>query len=118
MGNFDRETAKGPIVIPERLIRLDREMLDERTKDFDYVYAVRRVYDHEFRIKVCIARIRGSQPGDYEFVATASIAGRVHRQHAYRPSDAFAKVSQSLSWVVSKLVFEKNYQRTPHMATV
>lgn len=85
--------------LPERLQRLNRELAVERSKDFDYLYAVRG----EHRIRVCV--FRADQPG---FIATCKIAGRVHRYSGDLPSYAFTKLTRSLEWITSRLDFEKN----------
>lgn len=89
--------------LPERLQRLNREMAIERSKDFDYLFAVRG----EHRIKVCV--FRADRNG---FVATCEIAGRVHRYTSELPSGAFARLTTSLLWVTSRLDYEKNVARS------
>lgn len=84
---------------PERLQRLNRELAIERSKDFDYIFAVRR----EHRFKVAVFRNGGNG-----FVATCKIGGRVHRYNGELPSYAFAKLTRSLEWVASRLDYEKN----------
>lgn len=113
MSAFERPERKRELPeVPERLIRLDRELKTERTKDYDYLYAVRdNRYGERYRIKVAVMRIPSAQPGDYEFVATASVGGKVHRQHHFTPSGAFAKIVNSLPWTVSKLSYERNMSK-------
>ena len=114
MGHFEKsEKPKRLPEIPDRLIRLNRE-LTTNAKGFDYVWAVR----DEYRIKVCIARVRTPNRGDYEFVATCSVGGKVHRAFGCLPSQAFVKVVQSLSWTISKLSYERNMSKIVGTATV
>jgi hypothetical protein len=92
-----------PVVEESRLARLDREMHVERSKHFEYVYATR----NEFRIRVCISRIRDAQPGDYRYVATCSIGGHVHRVFGHLPSHAFTTLAERLRHVTRKLSYQR-----------
>jgi len=85
--------------LPERLQRLNRELAIERSKDFETLYAVHG----EYRFKVSIFR-----HGSHGFVATCKAAGHVHRYNGELPSYAFAKLTESLKWVASRLDYEKN----------
>ncbi len=85
--------------LPERLKRLNRELAVERSKDFDYIFAVRG----EHRFKVAVFRNGGTG-----FVATCKIGGQVHRYNGDLPSYAFVKLTRSLEWVASRLDYERN----------
>lgn len=53
MGNFDRpKRTRKPVPIPERLRKLDRDLLVIRRLEFDYINLV----DLDFRVRVCVMR--------------------------------------------------------------
>lgn len=70
MGNFDRTRKPYKHHIPERLRRLDHELMVTKVKDYDYLYAVGR----GVRIRICV--MRDDQNRCY---ATAKLGDRVHR---------------------------------------
>lgn len=69
-----------PVVLPERLQQLNRELGKEQTKSFDYLYAVRQ----GLRIRCCVMRDE-----DGRFFATAQIGSRAFRVQGGSPSGAF-----------------------------
>jgi hypothetical protein len=81
MGHFDRSAQTRPASrLPERLQQLDRELMKDRTKDFDYLYATR----HGFRIRVCVMRDE-----DGHCYATAQLADRAYKCGGGSASGAF-----------------------------
>lgn len=92
--------AKAEAALPERLKRLNREMMIERSIDFDNeLYATRN--GHRFRISVFRHPVHG-------FVATTKAAGYVRRYNGATPVDAFFALVNTLHWVVSRLDYERN----------
>lgn len=91
--------------IPERLQRLDRELMTERTKQFDYLNAVRTktpgMPAEIFRVYV--ARISNS-----EFHASAQAVGRVFKAKFKTPSGAYAKLMTQLRWGIDRWIVEEN----------
>jgi hypothetical protein len=88
MGHFDRTRRKPKIELPERLKRLDRELIKEQTKDFDYVYAV----GCGLRIRVCVMR-----DVDNKCHATAQLGDHAFRYGGgYSPSGAYLMLVVSL----------------------
>jgi hypothetical protein len=90
--------------IHDRLAQLDRELKDERTKDYDYVWA-KRAHDG-IRIRICIMRERDNSNPDREFIATTTVGNHVHRAFGDRPSDAYARlihtVRYGLDWLAAR----------------
>ncbi len=100
MSRFDRpERPQTLPVMPERLVRLDRE-LTTREKDFDTVNAVRG----DQRYKVSIFR-RADR-----FMATVKVNGRTKRQVHDTPSGAYIKVADSLSQELLQMQIERNFK--------
>lgn len=95
----EEATKRALASLPERLQRLNTELAIERSKDFETLFAVH----DEHRFKVSIFR-----HGSNGFVATCKAAGHVHRYNGTLPSYAFAKLTESLKWVASRLDYEKN----------
>lgn len=72
----------------ERLNRLDRELMQEKTKDFDYLYAIR----DGLRIKICVMRDE-----DNHCFATATLGKQSFRcGGGYSPSGAYLILSVAL----------------------
>lgn len=90
-----------------RLEQLDREMMRERTKQYDHLYAVGR----GFRFRVSILR-----DGDGKFFATTQL-GRAYRVQGPTPSSAVAilkaKITATLNWMAYA---EKEAIRMAHAA--
>jgi len=103
MGRVPTETIKGNRVkafdaLPDRLKRLNRELAIERSKDFDYLYAVRG----EHRFKIAVFRNGGNG-----FAATCKAAGYVRRYEASIPSEAFRKLTLGLDYLVRQMEQQK-----------
>lgn len=76
---FNRaQRTRQPVVLPDRLLRLNRELTKDR--DFDYLYLVRQ----GLRIRVCVMRDE-----DNNFFATAQIGNKAFRVQGGSPSGAF-----------------------------
>lgn len=75
-----------------RLRQLDRELLDPTTTPHAYVTATRG----DQRISVCVMR----EDDNRTFVATAKIAGRVHRVYGAAPSHAVADLIRQMQWAI------------------
>lgn len=105
MSSFDKpERPQTLRQIPERLIRLDRELKTERTKSVDTLYAVRKSrFGEDYRFKVTIVRVRSD-----EFWASCTINNKVHRRPHETPSGAYAKLMQTVRAIVSQINFERN----------
>lgn len=95
MGYWDRTKPKTRIVLPERLARLDREIVVERTKDFDYVFAV----GNGVRIRVCVMR-----DIDNKCWATAQLGRQAYRYGGgYSASGAFLMLSVALRMAFARM---------------
>lgn len=100
MGCFERPQRPQTLPeIPERLIRLDRE-LTTRVKDFDTIFAVRG----DQRFKVTIFRYCG------RFIATVRVGRRSKRGDGDLPSHAYARVIRSLNEELIRIQFEQNFK--------
>lgn len=85
MGCFDRPKRKQTMPeIPARLQQLDRELMKDQTKSFDYLYAVRS----GLRVRICVLRDE-----DCKFFATAQIGKKAFRVQGGGPSGAFWMLS-------------------------
>jgi hypothetical protein len=82
MGSWDRMQRRQLAPLPHRLVRLNRELMKERTRSFDYLNAVEARYGLRFRI--CVMR---NEDGLY--FATAQFAGHAYRVESPSPSGAF-----------------------------
>lgn len=96
--------------LPERLQRLNRELGDERTKDFDYLYAVHC----GLRIRVCVLRNE-----DGRFFATTQLGKKAYRRGGgigLRPSDAFIILMTTLTIAIAEMTYHERYELSPEMA--
>ncbi len=81
---MNRNRDRYPVVAgQERLQRLDRELMRERSKSHDYVFAVGR----GLRIRVCVLRDE-----DGKFFATGHL-GRAFRVEGSTPSTAYWRLT-------------------------
>jgi hypothetical protein len=80
---------------PERLNRLDHELMVERTKDFDYLYAVGK----GIRVRVCVMRDE-----DNKCFATAQIGDKALKcGGGYSPSGAFFLLTVAIKVTFARL---------------
>jgi len=78
---FNRpQRTRKPVILHERLVRLNKELMQERTKSFDDLYAIRQ----GLRIHCCVMRDE-----DNKFFAAAKVANKAFRVQGGSPSGAF-----------------------------
>ena len=107
MSCFERRGRSGKPEVPERLLRLDRELKTEKTKNTDRVWAVREgEYGQKFRFKISFVRISANC-----FTATTTVNGRVHRRTADTPSVAYIQLVKTLSIIASRMTFDANLSK-------
>jgi hypothetical protein len=97
MGYWERSEKRRQPVKPvhPRLQRLDSELMGERLKSFDYLYAI----GQGCRIRCCVMRNE-----DNRCFATAEVAGRVLRvEGGYSPSFAFTVLSSAIERMLNKM---------------
>lgn len=82
-----------------RIQQLNRELLEERTKRFDYVWLNHRGE----RYRVCVER---RQDGD--FFASAKCVGRVFRTTHDTPSGAIGHLIRQMNWALDRWVVAEN----------
>lgn len=100
MGYWDRPDPNSKAPLPERLLRLDRELSTERTKDFENLWAVRG----EFRFKIAVFR-----NGNQGFAATVRLDGKTHRRVALLPSDAYTSIAEQLKFEMFKIESDRQF---------
>jgi hypothetical protein len=83
--------------IQSRLQRLDRELMIDGCKRFEYIYAVRQGR----RVKCCVMRVDRNPP-EKLFAATASLSNRSHREYGRTPSTALHQLLRTLKWQVQQ----------------
>lgn len=101
MGCFDKPEPRPKAELPERLLRLDRELATERTKDFETLYAVRG----QIRTEVSIFR-----NGRNGFTATAKFNGRPIRQFGMMPSEAYFATVRALQSEIVKFEVDRQFE--------
>lgn len=96
---MNRSQRPSPVnELPNRLLRLNRELGRERTKSYDTVYATRK----GVRFPVCVMRDE-----DNNFIATTQIGDRVLKSHGPSPSGAFYMLTISMHVYLAQLPTEK-----------
>lgn len=83
-----------PIILPERLQRLNREIGLNKEKTFDYVYLVRQ----GLRVRVCVM-----VDEDGRFYATAQVGQRAFRLQGGSPSGALWMLSIKMNVFLASL---------------
>lgn len=107
MSCFERPDRSGKPEVPERLLRLDRELKIERKKATDSVYAVRGgEFGEDYRFEIRFVRIHKNL-----FSATTYIAGKRHCRFADTPSTAYAQLIRTVSVITSRMSYEANLSK-------
>lgn len=107
MGCFDKASRPRQVPeLPQRLRRLDEDLMVNRVKDFETLNATHG----EYKIAVRIFRIKD------EYIAYVRYQGIERRTFGRKPSDAWYKMVQKLGSIVTKLDFDKHIAPTMDMS--
>lgn len=92
---MNRSQRPRPVLeLPNRLLRLNRELGKERTKSHDTIYATRR----GVRFPVCVMRDE-----DNNFFATTQVGDRVMKSQGGSPSGAFYMLTIAMHVYLAQL---------------